>query len=252
MIRLKTPSQIEGIRASCRLAANTLLHLEPLIVPGVTTAQIDAIADRYIREHGGIPASLGYRGFPRSVCTSVNEVVCHGIPSDDVVLREGDILNVDVATILGGYFGDTCRMYEVGSLSSDAASLLRVARMCLDLGIKQVQPGRRLGMIGHAITTHALLNGCTVVYEFCGHGTGLQFHEEPQVNHASRPDSGPILEPGMIFTIEPMINFGEPFTEVDQHDGWTVRTMDRKLSAQYEHTILVTDSGHEILTLSNW
>jgi methionyl aminopeptidase len=247
MIRVKAKKQIGKIRKSCQLAALTLKYLEPFVVPGVTTEELDFLADEFIRKAGAIPACLGYKGFPKSVCISVNEVVCHGIPGPRK-LADGDIVNIDVTTILEGYFGDTSRMYEVGTVSEDAKRLLQVAKECLDVGIKAVMPGGRLGMIGHEISTHAHRNGFSVVEDYCGHGVGLAFHEEPTVSHVSGPLEGPVLKPGFIFTIEPMINEGD-YRCITEADGWTATTFDHKLSAQYEHTVLVTKKGVEILTV---
>lgn len=245
-IIIKTQKQIDGIRNSCRLAAKTLKYLEPFVVPGVTTGEINDLAEKYIRENGAIPAPLNYKGFPKSVCTSVNEVICHGIPGDRK-LQEGDILNVDVTTVLEGYYGDTCKMYAVGKISEAAQRLLDVTKKCLEIGVAQVRPGNRLGNIGYNIARYANLQGYSVVYQFCGHGVGLQFHEDPQVNHIDRKDTGPEMRPGMVFTIEPMINAGVAEALVLE-DQWTAVTADNKLSAQYEHTVLVTPDGHEILT----
>lgn len=247
MIRIKNAEQIEGVRQSCILAANTLKHVAPFVIPGVTTESINQEAEKYIRDHGGIPAPLNYKGYPKATCISLNEVICHGIP-DDRVIQDGDIVNVDVTTILNGFYGDTSTMFAIGDVSDEAMRLMSVALKCLEVGIAEVKPGNRLGNIGHAISWHAALHGYSVVRQFCGHGVGLDFHEEPQVDHIAPRDSGPIMREGMIFTIEPMINEGLPGAIVDAHDHWTARTEDNKLSAQYEHTILVTRNGHEILT----
>jgi methionyl aminopeptidase len=249
-IIIKSPEQIEGIRKSCQLAADTLDYLEQFVKLGVTTQQINDEAEKFIRSHGAIPAPLGYHGFPKAVCTSMNEVICHGIPNSEDVLEEGDIINVDVTTILNGYFGDTCRMYTVGEISNEAKELLSVARDCLEIGIAQVRPGSKFGNIGKAISDYARSRGYSVVHQFCGHGVGLKFHEEPQVHHDDRQFMDIEMKPGMIFTIEPMINAGVAEAVIDSRDKWTARTKDGKLSAQYEHTVLVTDSGVEILTKS--
>jgi methionyl aminopeptidase len=249
-IIIKSPEQIEGIRKSCQLAADTLDYLEQFVKPGVTTQQINDEAEKFIRSHGAIPAPLGYYGFPKAVCTSMNEVICHGIPNSEDVLEEGDIINVDVTTILNGYFGDTCRMYTVGEISNEVKELLSVARDCLEIGIAQVRPGSKFGNIGKAISDYVRSRGYSVVYQFCGHGVGLKFHEEPQVHHDDRYFMDIEMKPGMIFTIEPMINAGVAEAVIDLRDKWTVRTKDGKLSAQYEHTVLVTDSGVEVLTKS--
>lgn len=246
-IIIKTPKQIEGIRNSCVLAAKTLKHLEQFIVPGVTTGEINDIADSFIRDNGATPAPLNYKGFPKSVCTSVNEVICHGIPGDRKLL-DGDIINVDVTTILDGYFGDTCRMYSVGEVSEAAQRLMSVTKKCLEIGIDQVKPNNRFGQIGHEIKKYANSEGYSVVWQFCGHGVGLKFHEDPQVNHADHRHSGPRMLEGMTFTIEPMINEGVA-NAIILEDAWTACTADNRLSAQYEHTVLVTKTGCEILTL---
>ena len=247
-IIIKTPEQIEGVRKSSKLAAQTLDFAEQFVKEGVSTEFIDQKIEEFIRSHGAIPATLGYNGYPKSCCISLNNVICHGIPSEDTILKKGDILNIDVTTILDGYFGDTSRMYSVGEVSQKAEDLMDVAWHCLNLGIEQVKPGNRFGNIGFVINRYAKGQGYSVVYEFCGHGIGLEFHEEPQVDHASRRNTGPEMKPGMIFTIEPMINQGKPKAVIDKNDGWTARTIDQKLSAQYEHTILVTKTGCEVLT----
>ena len=247
-VNIKTASQIEGIRKSCRLAAATLDHVEQHIKAGAHTAMLDNKIQQFMAQHGAKPATLNYRGYPKSSCISLNEVVCHGIPSKKTILNEGDILNIDVTTILDGYFGDTSRMFTVGPVSEAARHLMQITKECLDLGIEQCQPGNKTGQIGHAITGHAMSAGYSVVHEFCGHGVGLQFHEDPEINHKSKPTKGVVMRPGMIFTIEPMINQGKARTKTDKRDGWTARTIDHKLSAQYEHTILITETGHEVLT----
>lgn len=247
-IIIKTPEQIEGIRKSSKLAGNTLKMISDYIKEGVSTEHLDKIIETYIRDHGAIPATLGYNGYPKSSCISLNEVVCHGIPSPNIFLKEGDILNIDVTTILNGYFGDTSRMYTIGNITPKATELIELTRHCLNLGIQQVIPGNRFGNIGFAISRYAQSKGYTVVYEFCGHGCGIEFHEEPQVEHNSRRNTGAVMQPGMTFTIEPMINEGKSRTKVDKNDGWTARTIDGKLSAQFEHTVLVTETGVEVLT----
>ena len=247
-ILIKNKVQIEGIRQSSILAAKTLDYAEQFVKSGVSTQFIDDKINEYITSHGAVPATLGYNGYTRSSCISPNEVVCHGIPSESVVLKDGDIVNIDVTTILDGYYGDTSRMYSVGNVSPAAANLMDVARHCLDLGIQQVKPGNYLGNIGFVISRYAVAKGCSVVYQFCGHGVGVEFHEDLQVDHTSRRNSGPIMRPGMTFTIEPMINQGRPAVTVDRKDGWTARTIDLKLSAQYEHTVLVTETGYEVLS----
>lgn len=247
-IVIKTPEQIEGIRQSSKLAAKTLDFAEQFVKEGMNTEFIDDKIEEFIRSHGATPATLGYNGYPKSSCISLNNVICHGIPSKDTVLKHGDILNIDVTTILNGYFGDTSRMYTVGEVGEAAEELMDTAWHCLNLGIEQVKPGNRFGNIGFVINRYAKARGYSVVYEFCGHGIGLEFHEEPQVDHASRRNTGPEMKEGMIFTIEPMINQGKSKAVIDRNDGWTARTIDNKLSAQFEHTILVTKSGCEVLT----
>jgi methionyl aminopeptidase len=247
-IIIKTPEQIEGIRRSCQLAGNALEMISSFIKEGVSTEYLDNIIEEYVRDHGAIPATKGYNGYPKSSCISLNEVVCHGIPSPDIILKPGDIFNIDVTTILNGYYGDTSKMYWIGEITPKAKQLIEDTYHCMNLGIQQVKPGSYFGNIGFAISRYAQAKGHSVVYEFCGHGVGVDFHEEPQVEHTGRRNTGPMMKPGMIFTIEPMINEGKSRTKVDKNDGWTARTIDGKLSAQYEHTILVTETGFEALT----
>ncbi len=247
-IIIKNEEQIEGIRKSSKLAGEVLLYIDGFVKEGVSTNYLDQLIHNYIVERGGIPATMNYNGFPKSCCISLNEIICHGIPSDDVILKNGDILNIDITTILYGYYGDTSKMYIVGQTSEKADKLIAATKHCLNLGIQQVRPGNYLGNIGHVISRYAISQGYSVVYEYCGHGVGIEFHEEPQVDHAARKNSGPKLKQGMIFTIEPMINEGKPRVKVDESDGWTARTIDNKLSAQFEHTILVTEKGYEVLT----
>lgn len=247
-ILIKTAEQIEGIRKSSKLAGETLLYIEQFIKEGVSTEHLDSLIHQYMVERGAVPATLDYNGFPKSCCISLNDVVCHGIPSANTVLKKGDILNVDVTTILDGYYGDTSKMFVVGEVSAQAEKLIKATKQCLNLGIQQVLPGNYFGNIGYFINRYATSQGFSVVYEFCGHGVGVEFHEDPQVDHAARKNSGPKMKPGMIFTIEPMINEGRPRVKVDQRDGWTARTVDNKLSAQFEHTLLVTETGCEVLT----
>ncbi len=246
-IIIKTEEQIEGIRKSSVLAAQTLKYLEQFVQPGVTTEYIDRKCEEFIRDHGAVPATKGYNGFPASCCTSPNDVICHGIPGK-YELRDGDILNIDVTTILNGYFGDTCKMYEVGEVSDYARRLIDATKECLRIGIAQCVPGNHLGNIGYEINKYATSLGYSVVYEFCGHGIGMKFHEEPEVAHTAPKNSGPKLKPGMVFTVEPMINAGKARSKIDKRDGWTARTIDGKLSAQFEHTILVTDNKPIALT----
>jgi methionyl aminopeptidase len=247
-IIIKTQDQIEGIRKSSQLAAQALDFAGQFVKAGISTGFIDDKIEEFILSHGAIPATKGYNGYPKSSCISLNEVVCHGIPSEQTILKEGDILNIDVTTILNGFYGDTSRMFWVGEISQDAEKLIAVTKHCMNLGIQQVIPGNYFGNIGFAINRFAKAKGFSVVYEFCGHGVGVDFHEEPQVDHASRRNTGHKMKPGMIFTIEPMINQGRAGTKIDKHDGWTARSVDNKLSAQFEHTILVTETGFEVLT----
>lgn len=247
-IIIKTESEIEKMRVAGRLAAEVLEMIEPYVVPGVTTDELNRICHDYIVDvQDAIPAPLNYRGFPKSICTSVNQQVCHGIPNERK-LKSGDIVNVDITIIKDNYHGDTSKMFCLGEVSQQNRRLVEVTRECLFLGIEQVKPGARLGDIGFAIQQHAESHRFSVVREYCGHGIGETFHEEPQVLHYGKPGVGERLEAGMIFTIEPMINLGKRHTKV-LADGWTVITKDRSLSAQWEHTILVTDTGYEILTL---
>lgn len=246
-IPIKTPEQIEGIRKASELAAKTLKYVEQFAKPGITTEYIDKKVFEYLKDHNAKPATLGYNGYPASCCTSVNDVICHGIPGK-YELRDGDILNVDVTAILDGYFGDTCKMYEIGEVTEYAKTLMRVTKECLAIGIEQCVPGNYFGNIGYNITKHAQKHGYGVVYEFCGHGVGLKFHEEPEVAHVAKENSGKKMAPGMTFTIEPMINAGKARSKVDRRDGWTARTIDGKLSAQYEHTILITPTIPDVLT----
>ncbi|MCX6237508.1 MAG: type I methionyl aminopeptidase [Bacteroidia bacterium] len=247
-IIIKTEEQINGIRKSSKLAGNVLLYVADFVHEGVSTDYLDQLIHNYIVERGGIPATMNYNGFPKSCCISLNDIICHGIPARDVVLKNGDILNIDITTILNGYFGDTSKMFIVGQATEAAMKLVDATKHCLNLGIQQVRPGNYFGNIGYAISRYAVAQGFTVVYEYCGHGVGIEFHEEPQVDHAARKNSGPKMKPGMIFTIEPMINEGKPRVRVDESDGWTARTVDNRLSAQFEHTILVTGTGYEVLT----
>ncbi|KAA6184796.1 type I methionyl aminopeptidase [Thiohalocapsa marina] len=249
-IHIKTAEEIEKMRRAGRLAAEVLEMIGPHVRPGVTTDELDALCHRYIvEEQGAIPAPLDYRGFPRSICTSVNNQVCHGIPGNKR-LKRGDIVNVDVTVIKDGFHGDTSKMFLVGEPSVLARRLVEVTRQALQIGIDQVRPGATLGDIGHAIQRFVEGHKFSVVREYCGHGIGREFHEEPQVLHYGKPGEGVVLEPGMCFTIEPMVNAGKRHVKV-LPDGWTVVTKDRSLSAQWEHTILVTERGSEILTLRN-
>ncbi len=244
---IKTPEQIEKIKESCKINIAVLDYVGEHIGPGVTTQQIDDWVHEITVRHGGIPAPLNYNGFPKSVCTSINEVVCHGIPSEDVVLKEGDIVNVDVSTIYNGYFSDSSRMYMIGKVSPEKERLVRVTKECMEAGLEKVQPWTPIGNMGHAVHQHALDNGYTVVREIGGHGVGLEFHEDPWVSYTSEENSGVLMVPGMIFTIEPMVNMGKEDIWQDEDDGWTVRTDDGLPSAQWEIMVLVTETGHEVL-----
>ncbi|MDP1725918.1 MAG: type I methionyl aminopeptidase [Bacteroidota bacterium] len=246
-IIIKTPEQIEGIKKSSIVAAQTLKAVIPFVKPGVSTGFLNKVCTDFIRDHKAIPATLGYHGYTKETCISVNDVICHGIPGS-YELREGDIVNVDVTTILNGYFGDTSTMFAIGEISEHAKKLIRVTKECLAIGIRQSIAGNYLGNIGYEINKYATSFGYSVVYEFCGHGVGLKFHEEPEVSHVADKNSGPKLAPGMIFTIEPMINAGKARSKVDKKDGWTARTIDGKLSAQFEHTICVTKEKPLVLT----
>ncbi len=247
-IKIKTAEEIEKMRVAGRMAAEVLEMIEPHIQPGVTTDELDRICHDYIvNEQRAIPAPLNYHGFPKSICTSINHVVCHGIPTNKT-LKKGDILNVDITVIKDGYHGDTSKMFFVGEPSIRARRLVEVAHECLWVGIDMVRPGTTLGDIGHAIQQHAEKHHFSVVREYCGHGIGADFHEAPQVLHYGKAGVGEVLKSGMCFTIEPMINAGKRDVKL-LPDDWTVVTRDRSLSAQWEHTLLVTETGHEVLTL---
>lgn len=248
-IIIKTEEQVAGIRKASRLTVEILDELEKRIEPGITTEQINSWVHEMTLAGGGVPAPLNYRGYPKSVCTSLNEVICHGIPSPERVLLSGDILNVDVTSIVEGYYGDSSRMFLIGEVSDEARRLVEVTRECLDRAIEQVRPGNTLGDIGYAIQEHAEGHGYSVVRAFVGHGTGIDFHEPPDVRHYGRPGTGLVLQPNMVFTIEPMINIGSPDVKV-LDDGWTAITVDDTLSAQWEHTLRVTAEGVEVLTAS--
>jgi len=245
-IRLKQKADIEGIRKAGRLVVDTLQLVEADIRPGLKTDEINTRVHEFTIRHHAVPAPLNYRGFPKSVCVSVNEVICHGIPGERV-LKDGDIVNVDVTTILNGYYADANRTFFVGSPGPDARKIVSVASECLRKGMAMVKPGNTIGDIGWAIQKHAEGEGCSVVREFVGHGVGFDFHEPPQVPHFGRKGTGPVLIPGMVFTIEPMINLGKKDLYVLE-DGWTAVTRDGSLSAQFEQTILVTEKGFESLT----
>jgi methionyl aminopeptidase len=246
-IVLKSKDEIEQMRIAGQLAADVLRMIGPRVQPGVTTGELDDICHRYIVEtQDAIPAPLNYRGFPRSICTSVNNVICHGIPGDKR-LKDGDIVNIDITVIKDGWHGDTSKMFLVGEPTIKGRRICDIAYRSMVTGIEMVRPGVQLGDIGHAIQRYAENQGCSVVREYCGHGIGKGFHEDPQVLHYGRPGTGEVLVPGMVFTIEPMINLGRRDTKL-LPDGWTVVTRDRSLSAQWEHTIAVTEDGHSVLT----
>ena len=245
---IKTPEQIEGIRRSGIINTGVLDLVEREIHAGMSTLEIDKLVYEYTKDHGGIPATLGYEGFPKSCCTSINEVVCHGIPNEFDILEEGDIINVDVSTIYNGYFSDASRMFMIGDVSPEMRKLVQVTKECMEIGIAAAQPWKQLGDVGAAIQEHAEKNGFSVVRDLCGHGVGMKFHEEPDVEHFGRRGTGMMIVPGMTFTIEPMINMGTYEVFVDEADGWTVCTDDGLPSAQWENMILITETGNEILT----
>lgn len=245
---LKTPAQIEEIKKSAALNTAVLDHVAKHIHAGMSTAEIDKLVYDYTTEHGGIPAPLGYDGFPKSVCTSINNEVCHGIPDENIILEEGDIINVDVSTILNGYYSDASRMFTIGELSDRAKKILKVTEECVELGLAAAKPWGHLGDIADAINSHAQANGYSVVEDIGGHGIGLAFHEEPFVSYVTEKGTEMVLAPGMMFTIEPMINEGGPDFFVDEDNGWTVYTEDDGLSAQIEYMVLVTETGIEVLT----
>jgi len=248
-VTIKSPEEVACMRVAGRLAAEVLEMIGPYVVPGVSTGELDRICHDYIvNVQGAVPAPLNYRGFPKSICTSVNQVVCHGIPSDTKVLRQGDIVNIDITVIKDGFHGDTSAMFEVGRCEPHLTRLIRVTQECLYRAIDMVRPGITLGDIGHIIQTHAEASHYSVVREYCGHGIGRVFHEDPQVMHYGRPGQGLAIQQGMTFTIEPMINAGGHKTRLNRKDGWTVTTADRRPSAQWEHTLAVTADGCEVLT----
>ncbi len=247
-IKLHGPEGFEGMRRAGRLAAEILDAMVPLVQPGVTTAELDDVVRQMTLDGGAVPATLGYRGYAHSCCISINHVVCHGIPSDKQ-LKNGDIVNIDVTPLLDGWHGDSSRMYLVGDVPLKARRLVDVTYECLMLGIEQVRPGNRLGDIGAAIQAHAEKHRYGIVREFCGHGLGRLFHDAPEVVHAAKAGTGPELRPGMFFTIEPMINLGKPWCKM-LSDGWTAVTRDKSLSAQFEHSIGITEDGCEIFTKS--
>ena len=245
---LKTPEQIEMIRKSANLNTAVLDHVAANIKAGMSTADIDKLVYDYTTQHGGIPAPLNYQGFPKSVCTSINNVVCHGIPDENEILEEGDIINVDVSTILNGYYSDASRMFTIGEIDERAERIVRVTKECVELGLKEAKPWNHLGDIAHAINSHAQVHGYSVVEEIGGHGIGLEFHEDPYVCYVAPKGTEMVLVPGMIFTIEPMINEGSPDFFVDEDNEWTVYTEDDGLSAQVEYMVLITEDGAEVLS----
>ncbi len=244
---IKTKEQIEGIRKSAEINNGLLDLISENIKEGMATEEINKLSHDYTISKGGIPATLNYDGFPKSICVSINNVVCHGIPSKDVILKNGDIVNVDATTILNGYYSDASRMFMIGEVDEEAKKLVEVTKECLNKGLEAVKPWGFLGDIGAAIQEYAESNGYSVVREFGGHGVGLDIHEEPFVSHLGKRGIGMVLVPGMVFTIEPMINAGSNEIFIDEDDGWTVLTDDDSLSAQWEHTILVTEDGIEII-----
>ncbi len=248
-IKLWGPAAFEGMRKAGRLAAQALDMLVEHVKPGVTTEALDRLVFDFAMDHGAVPAPLNYRGFPKSICTSVNHVVCHGIPDEKKVLKEGDIVNIDVTFIVDGWHGDTSRMYPVGEISPKAKRLIDITHEAMMRGIEAAKPGNTTGDIGHAIQTFAEANRCSVVRDFCGHGLGKLFHDAPNILHYGEPGQGVELKPGMFFTIEPMLNLGRPHVKILK-DGWTAVTRDRSLSAQFEHSIGITEDGAEIFTLS--
>ena len=249
-VTIKTPEEIALMRESGRLAAEVLEMIEPHVHAGVSTGELDRICHDYIvNVQDAIPAPLNYNGFPKSICTSVNHVICHGIPADSKTLKDGDIINIDITVIKNGFHGDTSKMFLIGEVPPHAQRLVKTTQEALYLAIDMVKPGVRLGDIGHAIQQYAENRHYSVVREYCGHGIGRIFHEEPQVLHYGKPNTGLELQKGMTFTIEPMINAGSRYTRLSKKDGWTVTTKDRRLSAQWEHTLAVTGDGCEILTL---
>ena len=248
-ISIKTPQELEKMRVAGRLAAEVLEMIGPYVQAGVSTGELDRLCHDYIvNVQQAVPAPLNYNGFPKSICTSVNHVVCHGIPSDAKILKKGDIINIDVTVIKDGYHGDTSKMFVIDEVPAHVGRLVEVTKQCLYRAIEIVRPGTRLGDIGHVIQSLAESNHFSVVREYCGHGIGRIFHEDPQVLHFGKPGTGVVLQEGMTFTIEPMLNAGTHHTKLSKSDGWTVTTRDRRLSAQWEHTLAVTSDGVEVLT----
>ncbi|MDF2804714.1 MAG: Methionine aminopeptidase [Anaerocolumna sp.] len=244
---IKTPEQIDKIKESCKINIAVLDYVGENIKAGMNTEEINQMVHNKTTELGGIPAPLGYNGFPKSLCTSINDQVCHGIPSEDVILQDGDIINIDVSTIYNGYFSDSSRMFLIGEVSEEKKRLVEVAKECVELGLKEVKPWGFLGDMGQAVHDHAKKNGYSIVREIGGHGVGLEFHEEPWVSYVSKKGTQMLLVPGMIFTIEPMVNMGEDDIYIDEVDNWQVYTEDGAPSAQWEVMVLVTETGYEIL-----
>lgn len=244
---IKNKKQIDGIRKACEVNTKILDAVERQIHEGMTTEDIDKIVREETKKLGGVCACLGFEGYPKSVCTSVNSVVCHGIPNKKTVLKSGDIVNVDCTTIVDGYFGDSSRMFMIGEVSDEARELVRVTKECLDIAVQNLKPYSHLGDIGHYVSQHAYKHGYSVVRELGGHGVGIAMHEDPFVSHIGKLGQGMVLAPGMVFTIEPMINAGKAGVLIDGDDGWTIYTADGSLSAQWEYTLLMTESGVEIL-----
>lgn len=245
---IKSPEDIQGIKESSKINMAVLDAVGNMIKAGISTQDIDDLVDKLTREMGGIPATLNYDGYPKSVCTSINEVVCHGIPDPNRILKEGDIINVDASTIYNGYFSDSSRMYIIGETTPEKKKLVEVTKECVELGIKEVKPWRFLGDMADVINRHAKENGYSIVVEIGGHGVGLEFHEEPFVSYITKPGTEMLMVPGMVFTIEPMVNMGTSEIYIDEDDGWTVYTDDGLPSAQWEVTVLVTEDGCEVIT----
>lgn len=249
-IQIKTPEEISKMRVAGKLAAEVLEMIAPHVQAGVSTGELDRICHQYIvEEQAAIPAPLNYNGFPKSICTSVNHVICHGIPSDNKILKSGDIINIDITVIKDGFHGDTSEMFCIGEAPGHATRLIKVTQECLYKAIEIVKPGITLGDIGHIIQQHGEAHNYSIVREYCGHGIGRVFHEEPQVLHYGQSGTGATITEGMTFTIEPMLNAGTRYTKLSPKDGWTVTTKDRRLSAQFEHTLAVTADGCDVLTM---
>ena len=245
---IKTPEQIEKIKESCKINIAVLDYVEEHIRPGISTAEINRWVHEETVRHGGIPAPLDSEGFPKSVCTSVDDVVCHGIPNEEEILKEGDIINVDVSTIYNGYYSDSSRMFCIGNVSDEKRKLVQVVKECVELGLEQVKPWGFLGDMRQAVYDHAVANGYQVVRNIGGHGVGLEFHEDPWVGYIYKKGTQMVMAPGMMFTIEPMVNMGTHKISVDKKNGWTVYTNDKKPSAQWEIQVLVTEDGHEVIS----